>query len=374
MQKSKPKQFTMKKIVIASMALLLSAQYAKSQGCVAIRSTGAVCTRQEANVQSGGWQLNTSYRFFKSYKHFVGTDEQKEREERGTDVRNWQHTLNLTLVRQFNSRWSMALDVPIIYNDRSSMYEHYGNASTSPNARRHTRAFGLGDVRVSGAAWLLDPAIIKKGNVQFGLGIKLPTGDYRVQDFFWKNDSTQLLGPVDQSIQLGDGGTGFTAEVNAYFNFTPAFGIYANAFYLLNPREQNGVSTARGGTPNATALKYGTSTMSVPDQYMARAGANVSFGPATVSGGVRMECIPSEDLIGGSSGFRRPGYVISAEPAVSVRMKNVTAFAAVPIALSRNRTQSYSDKLRTRDSGEKVQGDAAFADYSINVGLVFKIK
>ena len=69
----------------------------------------------------------------------------------------------------------------------------------------------------------------------------------------------------------------------------------------------------------------------------------------------------------GSSGFRRPGYVISAEPGVNYRFKSFTAFVTVPVALERNRTKSYSDKLITVADGTDVHGDAAFADYSINV-------
>ena len=117
---------------------------------------------------------------------------------------------------------------------------------------------------------------MRNGNIQVGVGLKLPTGVYRYQDFFIKNDSTKLLGFVDQSIQLGDGGTGFTAEINAYYNITKELGFYGNFYYLLNPREQNGVSTARGGTVSSDALKYGTAVMSVPDQYMLRAGASAT--------------------------------------------------------------------------------------------------
>jgi hypothetical protein len=177
------------------------------------------------------------------------------------------------------------------------------------------------------------------------------------------------LGPVDQSIQLGDGGTGLTAELNGYYNFTPKWGVYGNLYYLINPREQNGISTARGGTPTATALKYSTSTMSVPDQYLARGGANFSFHHFNASAGLRIEGVPSSDLIGGDKGFRRPGYAISAEPGLSYMSAGKTFFATIPIALMRNRTQSYSDKLRSSTEGILVHGDAAFADYLINIGM-----
>ena len=176
-----------------------------------------------------------------------------------------------------------------------------------------------------------------------------------------------------QSIQLGDGGTGFTFELNAFHNFSHKFGLYTSLYYLVNPREQNGVSTARGGVPNATAVTYFTSVMSVPDQYMARGGANFQLNKFTLSGGIRIEGIPSSDLVGGDRGFRRPGIVTSAEPVVSYQAKKVNLYLAVPVALQCNRTQSYSDKLRSAATGTKVQGDAAFADYVINAGLSFRL-
>ena len=149
--------------------------------------------------------------------------------------------------------------------------------------------------------------------------------------------------------------------------------MYANGYYLINPREQNGVSTARGGTPSVTALQYGTSTMSVPDQYMARVGANLNFNRLGISLGSRIEGIPSEDLVGESGGFRRPGYVVSVEPGVSYNFRRATAFVTVPVAIKRDRTQSVADKLRTKATGVYAHGDAAFADYLVSVGFSVKL-
>jgi hypothetical protein len=44
-------------------------------------------------------------------------------------------------------------------------------------------------------------------------------------------------------------------------------------------------------------------------------------------------------------------------------------FASVPIAVYRERTQSHIDKLRSAARGTEVIGDAAFADFLINVGV-----
>ena len=363
----------MKKIFTGCIAYLLVSQLSYSQGCVAIRSTGAVCTRPDAGKDMAqGWQLNTVYRYFRSFRHFVGKEEQKERLEKNTEVINWSHNLDVAVVRHFNNRWSLSLNVPIISNVRSSLYEHGGN-NGGKNARQKTKSFGIGDIRFTVYHWLLDPAKSTRANIQVGLGLKLPTGDYKYQDFFKKNDSTQILGAVDQSIQLGDGGTGFTTEINAYYNITKVISVYGSFYYLFNPREQNGTLNTRGGAVTAAAIANGTSTHSVPDQYMARAGGNFNFGAFTASAGMRMECVPSRDLIGGSSGFRRPGQVISVEPGISYQFKKVNAFATVPVAVVRNRTQSNGDKIRTKTTGVYTKGDAAFADYSVNIGCSFRL-
>ena len=358
--------------------LLLSAftYQSQAQGCVAIRSNGATCTMTGSHdnvVESSKWSFGMNSRYFKSYKHFVGTEEQHERVEKGTEVINHNVSTELNVIHQVNSRWSVGLFVPIISNVRSSMYEHYGNTSKSPNARRTTTSFGLGDIRFAAYYWLVDPIKMSKANVQVGLGIKLPTGDYRYQDYFWRNDSTKVLGPVDQSIQLGDGGTGFSTEYNAFYSIGKNWSVYSNGFYLINPREQNGISTARGGTPSSTAILYGSDVMSVPDQFMFRLGANISIDHFQFSGGLRIEGIPAEDMIGGSNGFRRPGYVLSAEPVAVYKAKKSQFYLSVPVAIQRNRTQSVPDKKRTELTGVYAQGDAAFADYSINLGVAFAL-
>jgi hypothetical protein len=112
--------------------------------------------------------------------------------------------------------------------------------------------------------------------------------------------------------------------------------------------------------------------MSVPDQFMFRTGANFTTHHFMLSAGMRIEGVPAKDIIGGSNGFRRPGYVVSAEPVVAYTYKHSQFYISVPYALSRNRTQSVPDKIRTEKTGVYAQGDAAFADYSLNMGVSFK--
>ncbi|MEO8403344.1 MAG: hypothetical protein ABI480_02070 [Chitinophagaceae bacterium] len=356
----------MKRLYILLFALTAFAINNKvnAQGCVAIKGTAGICSRPS---DAKGWELNINNRYFKSYKHFVGTVEQKQRVKDGSNVINHSYEMDITATRTLNSRWSLAFTLPIMDFARSSLYEHDG-------ATRHsTHSFGIGDIRFSAYRWMFDPSKSHKGNIQLGAGIKLATGAYGYQDYFYKKADSSVLGPVDQSIQPGDGGTGITFELNSFYNFTPRFGVYGSFFYLSNPREVNGTSTTRGGAVSASAKKYNTDVMSVPDLFMTRAGVSYMLSKFNIAAGVRVEGLPSKDLIGGSRGFRRPGYIISAEPSVTYVAKKISFNVAVPFALKRNRTQSNADKRQTADTGVHKQGDAAFADYLISAGMTFRL-
>ena len=351
-------------ILINAFITILISNNVYAQGCVAIKGTSGICSRP---TDAKGWELNLNNRYFRSYKHYVGTVEQKQRVEAGSNVINHSYELDVTAIRTLNSRWSLAMTLPIMSFGRSSLYEHDGKT------RHSTHSFGIGDARFSAYRWMLNPAKSHKGNVQLGVGIKLPTGNYTYQDYFYKKADSSVLGPVDQSIQPGDGGTGITFEINTFYNLTHKLGVYGNFFYLSNPREVNGTSTTRGGIASVTAKKYNTDVMSVPDLFMARAGFAYMINQLTFSAGARIEGLPSKDIIGGSRGFRRPGYIISAEPTITWVIKKASFNFAMPIAIKRNRTQSNADKRQTTDTGIYKQGDAAFADYLISAGITFKL-
>jgi hypothetical protein len=353
-------------LILTTAVFIITSNHVNAQGCVAIRTTGgSLCTMQHPDHEvtaQDAWQLNIGYRYFKSFRHFVGTEEQKERLEEHTEVVNHVHTLNVSLARNINSRLSLSVGFPVLANGRSQR-ARFGNQD-----RYSTHSFGIGDMNITLYRWMLDPNVSRKANFQLGLGLKLPTGDYKYQDYFPVSETEKELRSVDQSIQLGDGGTGITTEMNWFYNFDPRVGLYGNLFYLVNPREQNGVPTFRSNENEAI--------MSVPDQYMARLGVNYVFGQAlrnfSASLGGRLEGIPVHDIVGGSEGFRRPGYIVSAEPGVNLMVKKSAFFISVPVALVRCRTQSVPDKETTAQTGTFRQGDAAFADYLINIGFTTK--
>jgi hypothetical protein len=340
-----------------------------AQGCVAVKNMSG-CTLNWGEEQQPGWQFSVNYRYFRSYKHFVGTDEQEERVENGTEVINNDNSVNLGLTYSINKRWSTTLVIPLLYIDRSSLYEHLGNSiSTNPDQLRfHTQSQGLGDIRATGYYNVLPD--YKRGSLSFGLGIKAPTGKYGYKDYFHKPEGL-VKRVVDQSIQPGDGGVGVITEFDFVHRIQGKFLGYATGLYMLSPRNTNGVKRSE----TLTADIPRSNEFSVPDQYMFRAGGRFMTTNIQASLGGRMECIPSKDIIGKSEGFRRPGYIISLEPSFFYSTGQHTFGVNFPIALERNRTRSQIDIARgiNPNTGEPYHGDAAFADWLLSLTYVYRL-
>jgi len=356
---------TLQTLLGICLLLLITRSNILAQGCVAIRSTGGLCAMDEhpdSALKNGQWLFNSNGRYYQSFRHFVGKQEQFQRIALGNNVINTVETEDLSLTRIFNDRWSVSVTLPFAVNRRSQL------AGTT---RFSTRSAGMGDIRAAGYYWLLDPAKVHNFNVQLGLGIKFATGKDNAEDYFLQSNGTRLLGPVDQSIQLGDGGTGYTLELNTFYNLSHKFGFYGNFFYLSNPADVNG--TPRSATAaSATAIAITSDVESIPDQMLLRIGASYVVKRFDFTLGLREDCLPVHDLIGESDGFRRPGKIYSAEPGITYRIKNIALYALVPVAIVRDRTQSVPDQRQTALTGTYSQGDAAFADYVINVGLTVK--
>jgi hypothetical protein len=231
----------------------------------------------------------------------------------------------------------------------------------------------LGDIRFGIQKWIVQPGS-KSWNIQLGSSLKLPTGNFNSSDIFYNVgvNGTPEVRPVDQSIQLGDGGFGVILETQMYVKLSEKIYLSTGAFYLINPREVNNIRTFREKLSPTLANE---AIMSVPDQFSSRLAANFSLSPVSnISIGARYEAVPVHDFIGGSAGFRRPGNILSAEPVYSYMKNNLSLSFGLPIALRRERPQSYTDLQYQRTTGTYRMGDAAFADYAINVGIQYTFK
>ena len=199
------------------------------------------------------------------------------------------------------------------------------------------------------------------------------TGKKDVRDTFQTYNATTdtVLGverTVDQSIQPGTGGYGIILGVSGYRQLGMGFTGYANASYTVTPQETNGVPTFRSGAYEGI--------MSITDTYLGRIGveyALVAAPSVSLSMGLRIEGVPVFDLVGGSQGFRRPGYSVAIEPGISINRPKWSARLYVPYAIQRDRQQSVPDRQRSRDTGTYRQGDAAFADYLVAISFSYKL-
>lgn len=349
--------------------LLLIPDTGQAQGCVAIRHFSSCSgAHPESNVLgTGEIMLSANYRYFRSFRHFRGTEEEPDRVANQTEVINHSHAWDFVATYGISPRWFATLVVPTVINTRSSLYEH------GREERNTTFSRGLADIRISAGYWLLDPESLPKGNVAVGLGLKLPTGDYQATDIFYNVgvDGSPEVRPVDQSIQPGDGGFGITAELQFYRELAEKWFVYGGAFYLANPREINGVRTFR---ETLSPILQNEAIMSVPDQFSLRLGVSHGLGERfSASVGARYDGVPVEDLIGGSEGFRRPGNVLAVEPGITYVADRIALNLSVPIAVRRERPQSLTDKETEELTGNPRAGDAAFADYLINFSVSYRI-
>lgn len=293
------------------------------------------------------WTVSTSYRYQPSFRHFIGTVEQVQREVNHNQIENIYHLVDVSIERQLTARWSVSASVPMLFAHRNQLY--------SPTGKYVVNSFG--DASVGVRASIFRPPTESGNNISVGMSIKLPTGVYNATGRAISG-GREIIATADQSIQPGDGGTGFSLDIQGYKRTFFQSELYFAGVYLFNPRDTNGVSTFRRAN--------GETVMSVADQYLFRGGIGRAIpklhGLAGSIGG-RIEGVPVRDLIGGANGFRRPGYAISVDPGLLYVYKDYTFSLNTPVAVERNRKRSVADYLNN------THGDAAFADYTFMLSV-----
>ena len=369
--------------VVAFALLVIGAnQNIQAQGCVAVRQMGGMngLSNSSYNLERGEIQVGANYRYFHSFRHFVGTEEQPQRQELGSAVNIYSHAVDLNLTYGLSDRLSAYVTLPYVSNERSQTLTLTKDVAAKTLTRYSVYAKGIADVRFGANYWLVSPKKATKGNLSLGLGIKLATGSYTETDDALQTDGTKKSLVMDQAIQPGDGGVGFSIELQGFKSIYKNLYGFASGYYLFNPRESNGSfkSAAKKGLE-------GYEIYASPDQYFGRAGVMMPIGKKqnlTFSLAGRLEGIPAYDAFGGQVAYRRPGYVIAIEPGVTYRSGQHTFTLFVPNNIVRNRIQSAADIASENLQNSvitdpakyvHVQGDAAFADYSINLGYSFRI-
>jgi hypothetical protein len=383
--------------------LILSLCYNKAaaQGCVAVRQMGGVnpLSSNGYTLPKGEFQIGAGYRYFHSWRHYVGTEEQEHRQytggghdangkERGNAVNIYSHAIDLNVSYGLTDRIQLNLTLPYVNNERSQVLR----TTTNPRDtfRYSVYARGLADIRISANYWVFDPKVKTTGNLMVGLGIKTNSGSHTVKDDAPQADGTTASVMMDQALQPGDGGVGFSLELQGFKQVYKRIYGFVNGYYLFNPRESNGSfksapTVVKDKDGNELGTLYGYNVYASPDQYFVRAGFMGSLLKSqnlVLSAAYRFEGIPAYDAFGGQTAYRRPGYVMAIEYGASYRTGKHSFGLFIPFNFVRNRIQSAADIASQNlqnsviaNESEKVhvQGDAAFADYSININYSYRL-
>lgn len=236
--------------------------------------------------------------------------------------------------------------------------------------RYSTKTYGFGDTTLMAKVWILKPSEADRFNVQLGLGVKLPTGTYdqRTQGLRWDAASGRVVPNdnvlVDQSMQNGDGGWGIPVSLSAYLVLHKHLSLYLDGSYLFNVQNHNQVLTGKTGRN-----KY----LSIPDEFGLSLGVGGSIPYLTGLGlglGLKFDGVPVEDAIGGSDGFRRPGYSLALDPTISYTFLGSNLVSLnVPWFFYNRKLQSVGDV----EAGTPA-GLAAFAHWALNISYVHKFQ
>src|SRR5262249_35543007 len=173
-------------IAIGFSSMIFTSDSAWAQGCVVARQATSPVLPETVNISGTAnfnaageswwsprrWELTVDYRYLHSHRHFVGTEEQTQREAQHTEVNNIIHIVDIAATYEFTPRASITVDIPVFLAHRFS--------ENTPNQVTHGN--GIGDLSLVGRAWLLRPPAENRGNVSFGLGVKFPTGKPDVSD------------------------------------------------------------------------------------------------------------------------------------------------------------------------------------------------
>jgi hypothetical protein len=295
------------------------------------------------------WQVDVAYRHLYADKWFVGTDVREDAAPFGHPLYLNIHSVDLGVEYGVTNKLSMVLTLPFSYGTHSRYYQDL--------QRHEVSSSGLGDISVVGNYWLRDPGKASVGNVAFGLGVKTPSGPNTVRRQVFLTNGQVLNPPVDQSIQLGDGGWGVIGQAQAFRQIYRRLSGYTYEWYLLSPKEMTNVPSP------IKALR-----LSVPDVYSVRVGASYLVLPKrglSLSFGSRVDGIRVKDLVGGHDGFRRPGYTLYMEPGVAIGRGLTTFTLSVPFRVHQDFKRGPEDAEYNFAGGGDLANTLVLAGYSV---------
>ena len=327
------------------------AQPVAAQGCEPIRFSTPVNLGGEGQAyhRARKWQLTLAYRRLVSNEWFIGSEDKSALAPGGESPVFKIHTLLVDVAYSIDERYRVRLMIPVSTASFSRIW---------PDRVRHTQtARGIGDVSLTGEAWILTPRTHPRGNISVGLGVKTPTGSNSIASQFYTATGAVDF-PADQTVQPGDGGWAILSQFQAFRQITERTFAYAGGSYMVSPKARSDVRQ----TPTSPIY------WSVPDVYSARIGGSFSVLPdqgLAMSLGGRIDGIPVHDLLGGGddSTIKRTAYVVFADPGLSLTRGNSTFTLSVPYRVKVNRHKSLYEQRTNGVNGGGFAKYLVFASY-----------
>ena len=103
-----------------------------------------------------------------SFRHFIGTVEQKQRGVLGNQIENIFHLVDFSIERQLTPRFSVGGSRAGAFRPSQSALQSAGQVVVN----------SIGDIAVGGRAWIFKPPTESGDNISVGIFLKLPTGKY----------------------------------------------------------------------------------------------------------------------------------------------------------------------------------------------------
>jgi hypothetical protein len=333
---------------IVAASVLGTPSRASAQGCILLRQTSPLFgTTGSSNQEVGTWSLTFTGRSSTADIHYNGSVRQRQRETEGTYVVNRQNSVTATISYQLSPRIGLNAGVPFVEASWGIPSPRAGG----PAARANENAHGLGDLTTLARVSLFNPlTTFRTWNLQFGGGVKFPTGNNKSVDVFPDgNGNNNLPRYVDISVNPGDGGWGFIIDLQGYKSIG-RFLAFGSSTWLANPRDTGAPS--RGNLVISTTP---SNVNTVSDQFIVRAGTTFTITrQIAASIAWRMEGVPRYDVFGASHGFRRPGVEMYWEPGVTVGAGRHSVSFNFPIGY-------YFNRFRNPYTG--TPGDSTFPEY-----------
>lgn len=306
-------------------------------------------------THGGKYQLSVGWRYLNANRSYFDSRVNKD------FTRLWKPTERLSVMDvsagySITKRTSIQASLPIVFNDFSMLYPPKG---AGQGERKTQPVRGVGDLSIFSQTWLLDGKKHPFENVAIGAGLKFPTGNFKYQgllpDETGQNFHNRPVYPP--AVMPGDGGLGVLVGYQAYKSFLQPrfltnFSVFTSGNYLINPRNQNGTPSIVSSlgvplTPNFANVL----TNSVADTYALQWGVN--WRPPGVWDkprlkGFRLRCVgnleglAARDLIGGNSGFRQSGYVLTVGPGLVWAKGKDILLIDVPIVFNQHINPSQS--------------------------------